>query len=576
MLKRWFGGLTWRLFPICFAFVLSAVTLISGLSYRFIESEIRGNDSYYINQILSKVDQYLTLNFSSLQTILFSVESLVSADPGQHERIRNQLRNLFELNYSHVSNIYIIRDDLSIIGANPITRVIDDPIQERKHIYEKAIANGKQSIVSEPYLSTFSGWTVTMARYVAGSNPPLVVAMDMDLSRIGENLLRITQNESLNLALINDKGLIVTGFRESRGLLKVDYEQRTFSVGSIPATKLLSSGKSVIPIEDASERPVTVTLQSAQKFNWLIVSISDEARIMSSLNKIQKYYFGLIAVGLIFSIIAAALVTRYIRKPLRLLTRKMNMVKLGRLDVQVSLERNDEFGDLSLTFDMMIKRIIDLIQHLDEGKELQKKLEIQMLQAQINPHFLYNTLGSISNVVRLGQLDKVDPVIHSLISILEYGIADERKQTTLRDELNNVRDYVQIQNIRYNHEFPVVEQIDHELLEYPLFRMLLQPIVENCIFHGYAGGRVMGSIAIVAYREEERVVVEVKDNGIGMTEEQRLRLLMPDGEEGNSRRKRIGLYNIHERIRLNYGEAYGLIIQSEPKKGTIVKAIFPR
>ncbi|MFK7697694.1 histidine kinase [Paenibacillus sp. HJGM_3] len=577
-MKRWFSGLTWKLFLICFAFVLGSVSLISELSYRFVEKEIRANDSYYISQILSKVDQYLTLNFSSLQTLLFSVEFLVAEEGDRLDGIRDPLRKLFETNFDYVSNIYLIRQDLSIIGASPMTRTLDDPIPERQAIVDLAMRNRLQSVVSEPYKSTFSGWTVTMARYAAGSNPPIVVALDLDMRRLEDNLLRITRSESLNLALVNSQGMLVSGFQESKGLLDLYPEERTFSIGGIPATKLLASGKSYIPIENASGRPVTVTLQSTQRFNWIMVSISDDSRILRSLQKIEKNYFGLIAIGLLLSILVATVVTRYIRKPLAYLARKMNMIKLGRLDVQVALPRNDEFGDLSRTFDLMIGRIADLIRNLDDGKELQRRLEIQMLQAQINPHFLYNTLGSISNVVRLGQLDKVDPVIRSLISILEYGIADSSEKVTLRDELRNVRDYLQIQNIRYNKHFTLIEDIDEELLELPVFRMLLQPIVENAIFHGYAGGRVEGSLAIAAYRLDDKVAIEVKDEGVGMTEERRLLLLDPPPEDMREKgtRKRIGLYNIHERIRLNYGDSYGLSVISEPGRGTCVRALLPR
>ncbi|TBL80887.1 sensor histidine kinase [Paenibacillus thalictri] len=574
-MRRWLGGLTWKLFIICFAFVLSSVTIISELSYRFVEQEIRDNDGYYINQLLSKVDQYLTLNFSSLQTILFSVESMVKSDLSELDRVRNPLRSIFEMNYENVTNIYIIRSDLSIIGASPITRTLDDPIPERQDVVDLALNNKLQSVVSKPYKSTFSGWTVTMARYVAGSNPPIVVALDIDLHRIEDSLLRITQSESMNLALIDDKGMIVAGFQESKGLLEVNAEQRTFKVGSKTAAELLGTGRGAIPIETATGRPVTVMIKPTPKFNWLIVSISDDSRILASLSKIEAYFIGLIGIGLVLSIVVAAVVTRYIRKPLMYLTKKMNTIKQGRLDVQVSLKRNDEFGDLSHTFDLMIRQIVELIRNLDEGKELQRKLEIQILQAQINPHFLYNTLGSISNVVRLGQLDKVDPVIRSLIAILEYGVSDASEKVTLHEEIDNVKDYLQIQNIRYNKEFKLSQHIHNELLEYPVFRMLLQPIVENSIFHGYQGGRIEGRLYINAFRENERFIVEVKDDGVGMTEAESQRLLLREDDERKVSRKRIGLHNIHDRIRLNYGESYGLTILSEPGKGTVVRAEFP-
>jgi two-component system sensor histidine kinase YesM len=212
---------------------------------------------------------------------------------------------------------------------------------------------------------------------------------------------------------------------------------------------------------------------------------------------------------------------------------------------------------------------------LNINKELQRKLEIQMLQSQINPHFLYNTLGSISNVVHLGQLDKVDPVIRSLIAILEYGIKDSSEKVTLRDELRNVRDYLQIQNIRYNKQFEWVEAIGPEHGNYPVFRMMLQPIVENSIFHGYEGGTISGPIYLATYEENRRFIVEVRDAGVGMPQPIVDRLLTAQSDESRPGRKRIGLYNIHARIRLQYGEPYGIRVSSTEGAGTTVRLELP-
>lgn len=155
-------------------------------------------------------------------------------------------------------------------------------------------------------------------------------------------------------------------------------------------------------------------------------------------------------------------------------------------------------------------------------------------------------------------------------------IADASERVTLQEELENVRHYLYIQNIRYGNTFELVQKIEHELLQIPLFRMLLQPIVENSLFHGYCGGLREGSIRISAYTAADRFVIEVEDDGVGMPEEKVRLLLQPTTESAaaNSRR-RIGLYNIHKRIQLYYGETYGLEVESIMGKGTIVRASFP-
>nr|WP_285891319.1 sensor histidine kinase [Paenibacillus pasadenensis] len=265
-----------------------------------------------------------------------------------------------------------------------------------------------------------------------------------------------------------------------------------------------------------------------------------------------------------------------IRTPVNYLIRKISLVQQGDLNVIISGSRKDEFGKLALTFDEMLGQIRTLIEHVNVGERKKKEMEIQVLQSQINPHFLYNTLGSISNVVAFGRYHEVDNIIEALISILEYGITDFSDRVSLEQELRNVRDYVYIQTIRYDCQFDLMEDIDPVMRELPVLRMALQPIVENSIFHGYAGGRKSGSIRITAQRRGGKLEIAVADSGAGMSEEQASKLLEPGPAENNwDRRKRIGLYNIHQRIRLNYGEAYGLSIRSEPGRGTTVTLAFP-
>ncbi|MNI50075.1 Sensor histidine kinase YpdA [compost metagenome] len=244
------------------------------------------------------------------------------------------------------------------------------------------------------------------------------------------------------------------------------------------------------------------------------------------------------------------------------------------MDVSVSLDRRDEFGEFSRTLDLMVRKIANLMDDREEANELKRRLEIQVLQSQINPHFLYNTLGSIGNVIGLGYYDKVDPIIRSLINILEYGIADAAEKVTLRDELNNVHDYILIQNIRYNKQFVIVEKIDPELYDFPVFRMLLQPIVENSLFHGYNGGQLSGEMIIAAFRDNGLTVIQVEDQGVGMSEDKAAELLIA-GEKKSGSRMRIGLRNIHQRIQLYFGESYGLKVYSEQGKGTCIRAEFP-
>ncbi|OPH55996.1 two-component sensor histidine kinase [Paenibacillus ferrarius] len=562
-----------KLFFIVFAFVLSCIILISQLSYRYVQKEIRTNDIYYTKQILDKVDQYLTVNFSSFQTILFSVETSVKANITNTEVIKNQLRELYELNSNYVSNIYLINSDLSILGGSTLTRIFDEPLSDRKTLFDAANKNKRTTFVSDPYKSKYSGWTVTMVRYLNGSPFPMAIAIDLDLNAIEETLFKINKEEQMNLALITLSGKIIAGFSENRGPLNI--QDHTFSIGDMSAEQILDTTGTSLQLHTKDGMPVSILKKSTEKFNWSIISINDESRLEAALSRLETYYMGLLVAGFLLSLFISFFIAKYIRNPLYTLKTKMKRVEQGHLTTTVTMNRNDEFGDLSRAFDRMLQQIVELIRRAELHNELERKLEIQVLQSQINPHFLYNTLGSISNVIRLGQIEKVDVVIGSLISILEYGIADASEKVSLRQELQNVADYIAIQNIRYNRHFHLIENIEDGLMDFPVFRMLLQPIVENSIFHGYNGGGIEGSITIHAYEQGGIVTIEVVDQGEGIPADRIKHILDSEPSDLELKRKRIGLNNIHGRIRLHYGEQFGLQIISIPNEITRVRAIFP-
>ncbi|MGE6663727.1 sensor histidine kinase [Paenibacillus xylanexedens] len=562
-----------KLFFIVFAFVLGCIILISQLSYRYVQKEIRTNDIFYTNQILDKVDQYFTVNFSSFQTILFSVETSVKANINNTEVIKKQLRELYELNSIYVSNIYLIKSDLSILGGSTPTRIFDEPLSERAPLFDAADKNRRTTFVSEPYKSKYSGWTVTMVRYLNGAPFPMAIAVDLDLNAIEETLFKINKQEQMNLALITATGKIIAGFSENKGPLNI--QDHSFSIGETSAEEILDTTETNLQLYTNDGTPVSLLKKPTEKFNWTIISINDESRLKAALSRLETYYIELLAAGLLLSLFISFLVAKYIRKPLYTLKTKMKQVEQGILTTTVTINRNDEFGDLSRAFDRMLQQIVELIRRAELHNELERKLEIQVLQSQINPHFLYNTLGSISNVIRLGQIEKVDVVIGSLISLLEYGIDDASEKVSLRQELRNVADYIEIQNIRYNRNFNLIEDIEAGLMDFPVFRMLLQPLVENSIFHGYNGGGIEGPITIHAYREDSIVIIEVIDQGEGIPADKIKHILISEPSEEEVKRKRIGLNNIHGRIRLHYGDQFGLDIISIPKEITLIRAVFP-
>jgi len=565
------SSMTFKLFVFCLVFVLMCVTIISHLSSQFIRNHAEERDREFTGQILSKVNEYLALNFASMQSLLFSADFYLESKDIDELMFGQYLDLIYDMNIQYISNIYVIREDYSIIGGRTITRVVNEPLPELEPIYQKSRQSAFSSTISAPYVSRFSGRTVTVSRK-SKYQPSLVVAVDINISELERKLLQIHDEEQVQLYIVDYSGSI---------LATSGRDQRTAAadrIGDIPIERIMNADGSPIRFGSSKPSESLFVKYHSPAYNWLLVAVSDGSRLARTLDSINAHFIKLLSIGLLLSLITAVTITRYIRKPVYELIHKMKQVEIGKPGARPTKMRKDEFGYLSRTFDSMLRQINDLFNNVNEQKELQNKLEIQVLQAQINPHFLYNTLGAISSVVRLGRYDKVDPVIGSLISILEYGIKAPSYKVSLQEELQNVRNYIMIQNIRYNREFKLIEEIAPELRQFKVFRMFLQPIVENSIFHGYRGGREEGDIHIRVYRLDDRIAIDVIDYGIGISADRIGGLLEHEREAAYSeedRRGHIGLANIHGRIKLHYGHAYGLHILQGPQKGTCVRALFP-
>ncbi|MDF2921864.1 MAG: hypothetical protein K0R57_778 [Paenibacillaceae bacterium] len=572
-MMSWMKGITFKLFVICLVFAGSTVLMISVLFYNYIKEDTIHSRVEQNRQILQKVKQYLDMYFLMIENTHYTVLSTIKLSMDNREILQNQLDQLYLANGGHLKNIYIINEDLSIIGGNVISKAYDEPLPERQRLYEQALANPLSIKATEPYMSAYSGRTITVTRLLSYNNENAVLAFDLDLEALEDHLLRIGDYNDYKIGILHQSGVPVA---QSLSLNAMTVSAAgEYKLGTLEFMSIYNAGKDVFTAQ-INGAPATITKLLMPRQNWIVYSVLDETPLRKSLERLRAYSAGLGLVGFLLSLVTAFLVSRFIRRPVYYLKRKMREVRNGNLDIVISNHRQDEFGELADTFDDMIGRIRHLISHLNVSEQMKRDMEIQVLQSQINPHFLYNALGSISNVVALGRTGEVDRLVRSLISILEYGIADASDRVTLREELRNVKDYLYIQNIRYDQMFALEEQMDAELLDAPVLRMILQPVVENGIFHGYQGGTLEGTITVSACRDGGRMIIAVSDEGVGMEEELAGRILQRSyGAERPKRRQRIGLYNIHKRIQLYYGEDYGVEVSSKPGEGTVVRLAFP-
>mgnify|MGYP002615324548 CR=1 FL=1 len=279
---------------------------------------------------------------------------------------------------------------------------------------------------------------------------------------------------------------------------------------------------------------------------------------------------------LIFGLLLSARITKQIKKPIDRLTAHIETIAAGNFIRDDSIEGEDEIGRVGCVVNDMALRIKELMDQQLKAEKEKGDLELKMLQAQINPHFLYNTLDSIRWIAVIQKNSGIVKMVTALSGLLKNMAKGFNEKVTLKKELEFLNDYVTIEKVKYVELFDLEIQVDDPgLYEAKVIKLTLQPLVENAIFNGIEPKGRHGIIKIRASRQEDMLVLTVRDNGVGIPKE-RLKTLLENTEKvkGNSM-SGIGLPNVDRRIKLNYGESYGLMIDSTEGKFTEITVTMP-
>ncbi|SFM24444.1 two-component system, sensor histidine kinase YesM [Gracilibacillus orientalis] len=319
--------------------------------------------------------------------------------------------------------------------------------------------------------------------------------------------------------------------------------------------------------------------ETSKMTDWKVIGQAPIREIMKDSNDIRTLIFLTVISSIIFIIGLYMFISNKLILPIRILKTKMTQAADGNLKAKVNPVGEDEIATLGHSFNQMISKIKSL---LDLSIEEQKKLkaaEFRTMQAQINPHFLYNTLDTI---VWLAETEEHESVIELTKALSQYSRISLNKGKdwiTIADEMSHIDSYLYIQKTRYEDILDVAVDVDQELYRYHILKLLLQPIVENAIYHGIKNKRGMGFLRINGSLEgEDRIHFEVIDNGIGMGEArlQKLRNHLISGEVVPDSKNGFGLINVQQRIQLYYGKEYGLKINSWKGSGTRITITIPK
>lgn len=295
---------------------------------------------------------------------------------------------------------------------------------------------------------------------------------------------------------------------------------------------------------------------------YRVVSLVYHDKLFTILHDIDRYVIYIMSAVSLIAVVLANRISFAITRPIRRLTSKISAFAKDTTLKTIKLDQTkDELWELEQSYHEMTDRIKDLITRINNEKEIQRELEFIALQAQINPHFLYNTLDAIGWIAKIKKQAEIEKLVLSLAKFFRISLHKGDKYITVQEELELVQSYVNIEQIRFPDRFMLSNTIDDDILSCKIPKIILQPIVENAIKHGISEIDSFGKIQVGGWLENKDIVFSVTDNGIGFDQS-----TLPAKQSMNG----YGLRNVHERIQLEYGQGYGVSVESTPGKGTCV------
>ncbi len=430
----------------------------------------------------------------------------------------------------------------------------DEPVWFSSHVDSFAVQTSGQSFIS--YAASIKDR--------ASSNKLGVVLVDIELEKLNKILLDSFGNTGRVLIVDSNNSIV------SSSAVLTDLETETaLKALSLPQQDItepyiLDSGNSIILSKQLSTN------------NWKIIGVLPSRDLLK--NNIISIYLLIIVVVIIsfisffLSIIFAASIT----KPINNIMSLMKKVESGNLDVQMDILYNDEIGQLSKSFNKMIIQVKELMNKVYEEQKKLRRYELRALQAQINPHFLYNTLDSVVWLARMKQNEQIVDIVNAMTRLFRISLSKGKDIIPISEEIDHVLNYLTIQKFRYKSKFEYIIDIPESINNYKTPKLILQPLVENAIYHGVKLKREVGKITIRAYNEQTTIVFEVEDTGKGMESKTVEAIQKALNSNEQTEVPMYGIKNVHERIQIFFGKQYGLTFKSTYGVGTIARVIIPK
>lgn len=555
---------------LSFSLTAAAASIIMGLSFysRFssqLQSEIQAEDQQLIGQVNKSMGTYLRTIMKVSDTLCYSV---IKDKDIRKDEFWESFQLLYDTNKDYIKNIALFSEEGEPIVMAPAATLKENIKVTEKEWFQTAVNKPENLHFSRPHVQNLFedneeqyNWVISMSRAV-----PVT-----DGSEIKQGILLVDMNYSGLKQIFNNVSLGQKGYlylMDSEGNIFYHPKQQLLNSGLINENnKTAIQYRDGIYKEEFQGKQRTVTIKSVGYTGWLIAGVTENDFV--SLNSIKSNLFILFL--FFFFIVVLIYINSYISskvsRPIRSLEKAVREVALGKLDTDIEIEGFYEVRHLGESVQNMSHQIKRLMEDIVSEHESKRKSELDTLQSQINPHFLYNTLDIIVWMIENERQQDAARAVTALARFFRISLSKGKNIISVEHEAEHVRNYLTIQKMRYKNKFEYFIRVDDDVKQCATIKLILQPLVENAIYHGMEFMDGEGEIYIDAYKKDGILYLIVRDNGLGMTEE-KVKSLLNGEVSPSSRGSGIGVANVNERIRLYFGPQYGLNIQSEPDEGT--------
>lgn len=436
--------------------------------------------------------------------------------------------------------------------------------------------SGSNEVFSYNLLSDFVKYDRTTLTFANGICDPIsndflgVVMFIIDIEKIRSIISPYLEDQQSKIMITDASGRII--YHPEEQLIN------KLIVNQFYMTSILSKQEGFFKYDANDGNSVGLFFTSSPLNKWRIVELLSLNLFYTPINQLRLFTSTIILICIVLMIYVTIIFSYQITRPICDLTNAMSSFG-DDLEFSININSRDEIGLLSRSFKKMAERIKLLINNVYSAQLKQREAELSALQSKINPHFIYNTLEMIGNMADKHQISDISDISRNLGIILHYSLRFENELATVREELQHVRYYLAIQQMRFSNRFEVVYDLTPDVLDFQILKLIIQPLVENSVSHGLEPKLGKGVLIVSGERTDTGIVLRIIDNGIGISEDvlQIINESLKSGVNGFTQdvggNRGFALMNIHSRIQLKYGKNSGLKIESTQNSGTIVTLI---